>query len=76
MNSYEDVRLHIAGRVRELREARGMSKKGLGRAASITAGYVTHIESGRRVPSVEILCTIATVLNVPVSALFASLPNP
>jgi transcriptional regulator with XRE-family HTH domain len=53
----------IGVRVRELRKARGLSQQALA-GDGISAGYVSLIESGKRVPSREVIAQLASRLGV------------
>ncbi len=51
-------------RVEELRRSRGLSRRALARRAGLTAGAVTAIERGRRLPSEDELVGIAGACGV------------
>jgi XRE family transcriptional regulator, master regulator for biofilm formation len=58
--------------VNEIREQRGMTQVELARAAKVTQGYVTMIETGvRKNPSLAILKRLAKALGVPVGELLS-----
>lgn len=50
--------------IEHARERAGMSKRGLSRALSVNPSYVGLMESGRRLPSLEMLFKVAAVLKV------------
>lgn len=52
----------LGDKVRELREIRGMSGVELARQVGINASYVSEIENGNRVPSIDVLKKIANSL--------------
>ena len=47
----------------------GMSKRKLAKMAGVDASYITHIEAGRRKPSLDIMEKVAEVLDVPLPLL-------
>jgi transcriptional regulator with XRE-family HTH domain len=56
----------LAERVRELREARGLSQAALADRAQIALSYITVIEAGQqRLPPRAILLRLAKALGVP-----------
>jgi len=56
----------LAERVRELREARGLSQAALADRAQIAHSYITIIEAGQqRLPPRAILLRVAKALGVP-----------
>lgn len=65
--------------LRPMREGRWMNQRDLARAAGIRRDYVSRIESGDRVPSVETLARIVRALEASpeeaVSLLMACLPE-
>ncbi|WP_040391033.1 helix-turn-helix domain-containing protein [Catelliglobosispora koreensis] len=59
----------IGRRLRQLREARGMSLSELARQAAVGKATLSGLENGTRDPRLETLYAIAAALNVPMSAL-------
>jgi ribosome-binding protein aMBF1 (putative translation factor) len=57
--------------VRTARERIGMSKRRLALDCDLDPIYITHIESGKKVPSLEVLETLACALHVRPSKLVA-----
>jgi len=57
-------------KLKELREAKGFSVRGLAREAEISTETVYSVEHGRRQPSVRTLSKIARALGVEVKDLF------
>ena len=55
---------HIAQRIREQRQAKGMSRRELAEAAGLSDRYVTQVESGRGNVSVLVLRKLARALDV------------
>ena len=60
-------------RVRELREARGLSQVGLAAAVKLTRQSIGAIEAGRATPAVDVAIRLARALGCPVEELFAGL---
>jgi transcriptional regulator with XRE-family HTH domain len=55
-------------RLRELRQARGLSVSELARMTGLGKGTLSELESGRRNPTLQTLYTLTTALGVPLSA--------
>lgn len=64
-----------ANRVREEREARGLSQKALAERACLTRQSVGAIEAGRATPGVDVALRIARALDAPVEELFGADEN-
>ena len=66
--STEDTRFlaDLGGRVRELRERRGMSRKLLARESQVSERYLAHLETGNGNISVMLLRRVAAALGVTV----------
>jgi transcriptional regulator with XRE-family HTH domain len=58
-------------KLKELREAKGFSVRGLAREAGISTETVYSVEHGRRQPSIRTLGKIARALGVAAKDLFA-----
>jgi transcriptional regulator with XRE-family HTH domain len=58
-------------RLRELRQARGLSVRGLAKEAEVSTETVYSVEHGRRQPSVRTLSKIAWALGVEVKDFFS-----
>jgi len=54
----------FGSRLRSLRTARNLSQSALG-GSRYTAGYISHLESGRRQPTSEVVSYLAAELDVP-----------
>lgn len=59
----------VGRRLRELREARGISLSALARAAGVGKATISGLENGTRNPTLETMYAIAAALSVPMSAL-------
>jgi len=66
---------HFAGRLRELRTARGWSQKQLADAAGLALRAVTYLESGERKPAWETTLALCNALGVDCTA-FTQAPAP
>ncbi|MFB7241365.1 transcriptional regulator [Streptomyces populi] len=71
-----DLAVGVGSRVRELREARGMSLSELARRSRIGKGTLSELESGRRNPTLETLYALTTALKVPLSTALHGLESP
>jgi transcriptional regulator with XRE-family HTH domain len=60
----------VAARVRDLRQARGLTQEGLAERAGISISFVSMIERGERSPSYDTLLQLAQGLDLHVSELF------
>jgi len=62
----------IGPRLRELREQRNLSQGDITEAIGLPRSYISRIENGHAVPSVETLQRLATALDVPLYRIFYS----
>jgi transcriptional regulator with XRE-family HTH domain len=71
-------RVLIGGRLRTLREQRGLSQGDLEKASGLLRCYISRVEHGHTVPSLETLEKFATAFGVPLYQLFyeGELPPP
>lgn len=51
--------------IRTIRAAKGVSQKKLASLANLDSSYISRIESGERMPTLEVIETIANVLKTP-----------
>lgn len=72
----KDIYAVLAKRVRARREAAELSIEKLAELAGIGAGFLAHIETEQKKPSLATLGKIADALKVPVSKLFDEHPGP
>jgi len=56
----------IGKRIKFMRKHKGYTQEKLARLANVTQSYISAIESGCRLPNVEVLSDIARVLDVSV----------
>ncbi|MER6142498.1 XRE family transcriptional regulator [Streptomyces sparsogenes] len=71
-----DLATRVGLRLRELREARGLSLSELARRSKIGKGTLSELESGRRNPTLETLYALTTALGVPLSTALRDLAIP
>jgi XRE family transcriptional regulator, aerobic/anaerobic benzoate catabolism transcriptional regulator len=60
---------HVAERIREHRQAKGISRRELAEAAGVSDRYVAQLESGRGNVTILLLRKIARALEVPMERL-------
>jgi len=70
----ENTAIDVGGRLRELRQERGMSMRALARASGLSTNALSMIERGRTSPSVSTLYKISDALGVPITAFFRQEP--
>jgi transcriptional regulator with XRE-family HTH domain len=70
----ESAVIDVGGRLRELRQERGMSMRALARASGLSTNALSMIERGRTSPSVSTLYKISDALGVPITAFFRAEP--
>lgn len=61
----------VGKRVRELREAQGMSARALAERAGVTPAYVSRLEGGRLSPTIATLSRVTEALREPLWRVFA-----
>ncbi len=66
----EDIGAKVAKRLRELREAQGLSLRALARRANVTAEMVSRAEKNAKTPSVQTLASLCEGLEMPLSEFF------
>ena len=64
--------LPIGARLRRLRKLMRMSQRDVEQRASLCQSYISNVENGHIVPTLETLQRFAKALDVPLSALFYS----
>jgi transcriptional regulator with XRE-family HTH domain len=76
MSAYEKeaISVDVGGRLRELRQERGMSMRALARASGLSANALSMIERGRTSPSVSTLYKLADAMGIPITAFFRQDP--
>jgi transcriptional regulator with XRE-family HTH domain len=78
MSSMQESTLHdrIAGRVRALRDANGLSLAAMATRCDVSRSMLSLIERGESSPTAVVLERIATGLGVPLASLFDAPPGP
>lgn len=71
----EAVSVDVGGRLRELREERGLSMRALARLSGLSANALSMIERRKASPSVSTLYKLADALEVPITTLFREQPE-
>ena len=59
--------MNYAAAIKALRQTAGLSKRRLATLAGVHATYITHIESGKKKPSLDVLEQLAQALGVKMS---------
>ncbi len=72
LSNRDAVSIDVGTRLKELREARNISMRGLATASGLSANALSMIERGKTSPSVSTLYKLADALGVPVTAFFGS----
>ncbi|HUI41112.1 MAG TPA: helix-turn-helix transcriptional regulator [Terriglobia bacterium] len=67
--------MSIGQRIRQLRERKNLSQGDIERRTGLLQGYISRVEHGRTVPSIETLGKFAAALNVPLYRLFHPAPD-
>jgi len=62
--------------LKRFREARGLTQDELAKRVGLTESFVSRLETGKRVPSIEVALEIARVLDVGVSQIWIAEPKP
>ena len=70
----EAISVDVGGRLRELRNERGMSMRALARESGLSANALSMIERGRTSPSVSTLYKLADAMGIPITAFFREEP--
>ncbi len=65
----------LGGRIKALRQERGLQQRQLAERSGLTPSMVSQIESGRLTPSLHTVAKLAGALGVPIASLFETTPN-
>ena len=65
----------IGKRIRACRKDKRMTQENLGKATGVTTSFISHVERGSRIPSVDTLFKIAKVLSVSVDMLLIGISS-
>lgn len=66
----------LSKRITELRKEQGMSQSQLSKALNVSPSAIGMYEQGRRVPSLEIIITMARLFNVSLDYLITGAESP
>ena len=66
--------MQIGQRIRELREKRGLSQGDVERATGMLRAYLSRVEQGHTVPSLESIERFSAALGLPIHEMFRSVP--
>ena len=64
----------IAYNLRKIRTKQGLLQKELAQKWSVTEKFVSHVETGFRVPSLKKITELAAILNEPIGNFFKKIP--
>jgi len=70
-----DIKIKLGIRIKQIREAKGISQKDLAYEADLDRSYIASIEVGKRNVSIVNIEKIATALNIPLYELFIEQEN-
>ena len=62
--------LHISQKIRQLRQAQGMTVEQLAARSGVSKGFISQVENFRTTPSLKVLQRIADALGVDMGGLF------
>jgi transcriptional regulator with XRE-family HTH domain len=66
----------VGGRIRALRQAKGLSLETVAGAAGLSIGFLSQIERGLSSPSLKVLAALADALDLSIAALFGASGGP
>ncbi|MGO3733360.1 MAG: helix-turn-helix domain-containing protein [Vagococcus sp.] len=66
----DDIVKNIRISLREIRQSKGMTQQELADKANLSLPFISFIENGKRVPSLESLIVILEVFDMPLSEFF------
>lgn len=65
----------LGRRIRSERKARNLTQQELADAAGMDTTHLSRIESGKAVPSINVVKKLSDVLGLPIATLFADIPT-
>ena len=65
----------IGAKIRDARKVKGMSEKDLALAVGVSVAYITKIEQGKLILTVDVAGRIAKILVIPIEAFFEDTPT-
>ncbi|MDO8795456.1 MAG: helix-turn-helix transcriptional regulator [Vicinamibacterales bacterium] len=72
----KDLRTAFGTRIRELRNAAGLSQEELADRADVHWTYLSDLERGRQSPTLDVVNRVAKALRVTIASLFAPFDEP
>lgn len=66
----KDVKRLFGMRMKELRKNKGLSQEELAEKAEISSKYLSRVEMGQHLPSIDVLARLADILHVEMKDLF------
>ncbi|MBR4844292.1 MAG: helix-turn-helix transcriptional regulator [Alistipes sp.] len=73
MNSYEEIIRSIAKKIKEIRQAKGLSVQEVAYRCDIERSNLSRLEAGKTNMTIKTLCIICTALNIKLSDLIEGL---
>ena len=70
-----DVVRAVGARIRQLREAAGLTQEDLGERSNLTPKFISRIENGHANPSIGVVTRLCGGLRLPMSIFFADEPG-
>lgn len=55
----------IGARIKTIRESQNMTQKQLSKLVHVSSSFISRIENGSSMPSIDLICSIAHALKVP-----------
>ena len=74
VSDLQSLSVDVGGRLRQLRQERGMSMRALARASGLSTNALSMIERAKTSPSVSTLYKISDALEIPITAFFRNEP--
>jgi transcriptional regulator with XRE-family HTH domain len=68
-----NIRKRFGKRVKELRQARGLSQEALAHLAELDTGFISGIEKGEKDVSIDLIQKLSIVFEINISGLFEGL---
>lgn len=69
-----DIFAVLGRRIRQERQARGVTQQRLAELVGMDTGHLSRIERGKAVPSINVVKRIADALCLPIAQIFADIP--
>lgn len=69
-DSFPEVKYFLGRNIRSLRKSKGYTLKILGEKINISSGFLSDVETGKKVPGGEVLYSLKKAFNVQIDSLF------